>query len=377
MPDFSKNTVAIIGVGLMGGSMGLTARERLGVRRVIGYSRTRSTLQKAMELEAITDMAASVAEAAAAADFCFVATPVRTILDVAREALAAAGPGCVVTDMGSTKSSLMASLSPEEEKRFIGGHPVCGSETAGVENAREDLFDRATYFLTSGKGVDPECYQRLHGFLAGIGALPTAIDPDAHDHIMALVSHLPHVLANAAMNQVGGVKLDGREALLSAGPSFRDLTRVAGSNPRVWTDIFMENRRWLADSLREHRDGIDRAIAAIEQGDEDFLTDMIVAAAGNRNRMLEAEHLAPSELYVVKVPVPDRPGILSQVTVALGNAGINIDDLSFHRISVEQGGVLSLVVSGRETGDEAVGILKGLGYDAVAVSFSEREAGSG
>ena len=375
MPDFSDKTVAILGVGLMGGSLGLAARERLGVERVIGFSRTRSTLQKALELGAITDMAGSADEAASAADFCFVSTPVRTILEVARQALKASGPGCIVTDMGSTKSSLMASLTAAEEKRFIGGHPVCGSETAGVGNARDDLFEKATYFLTSGEGVEPAAYQQLHGFISGIGAIPTAIDPDAHDHIMSLVSHLPHVLANSLMNQVGNVNLDGREALLSAGPSFRDLTRIAGSNPQVWTDIFMENRRWLADSLREHRDSIDRFIEAVEQGDEKFLTGVLAEAADNRNRMLEAEHLAPSELYVVKVPITDQPGVLSQVTVALGNAGINIDDLSFHRISVEQGGVLSLVVSGRETGDEAVGILKGLGYDAVSVQFSEREAG--
>lgn len=375
MPDFSHTTIAIIGVGLMGGSLGLAARERLGVERVFGYSRTERTLHQALEMGAITDEASSVEEAVSSADFCFVATPVRSILAVARQALAASPPRCIVTDMGSTKSSLMAALTSEEEKRFIGGHPVCGSETAGVANAREDLFDKATYFLTSGVGVDPSNYERLHGFIAGIGARPTAIDPDAHDRIMALVSHLPHVLANSAMNQVGSVNLNGREALLSAGPSFRDLTRVAGSNPSVWTDIFMENRRWLAEALREHASGIQQIIDALDQGNESFLREMIVKAAANRNRMLAAEHLEPLDLYVVKVPVPDRPGVLSSVTVALGNAGINIDDLAFHRISVEQGGVLSLVVSGGETGQRAVEILRGLGYDAVSIPFSRAEAG--
>ena len=359
----------------MGGSLGLAARERLGVARVSGYSRTERTLRQALEMGAITDGAGSIEEAVAGAGIVFIATPVRSILPVARQAMSASGGGCIITDMGSTKSSLMSALTPEEEKRFIGGHPVCGAETAGVANAREDLFDNATWFLTSGKGVEPSNYERLHGFITGIGALPTAIDPDAHDRIMALVSHLPHVLANSAMNQVGGVNLDGREALLSAGPSFRDLTRIAGSNPKVWTDIFLENSRWLADALTEHRDGIDRIIAAVNQGDESFLTEMIGKAAANRNRMLEAEHLAPSDLFVVKVPVPDRPGVLSEVTVALGNAGINIDDLAFHRISVEQGGVLSLVVSGSDTGEDAVGILRGLGYDAVSVPFSSAEAG--
>lgn len=359
----------------MGGSMGLAARERLGVGRVFGCSRSRRTLDKALEIGAITDAAGSVEEAVSSADMCFIATPVRTILEVSRRALAASGPDSIITDMGSTKSSLMAALTPREERRFIGGHPVCGSEAAGVGNAREDLFEKATYFLTSGEGVDPSNYERLHGFLTGIGAMPTAIDPDAHDRIMALVSHLPHVLANSAMNQVGGVNLDGREALLSAGPSFRDLTRVAGSNPRVWTDIFLENRKWLAEALKEHSKNIDRIAAALDAGDEGHLNEMILTAAANRNRILEAEHLAPMELFVVKVPVPDQPGVFSNVTVALGNSGINIDDLSFHRISIEQGGVLSLVVSGGETGDRAVEILRGLGYDAVSVPFSDAEAG--
>lgn len=375
MPDFSDTSIAIIGVGLMGGSLGLAAQERLGVRRVTGFSRTERSLQQALDLGAITDKAGSVEEAVAGADICFVATPVRMILEISRRAMAASGPGCIVTDMGSTKSSLMSSLSPSEEKCFIGGHPVCGSETAGVGNSREDLFDNATWFLTSGKGVEPSNYEKLHGFIAGIGAKPTAIDPDAHDRIMALVSHLPHVLSNSAVNQVGGVNLDGREALLSAGPSFNELTRVAGSNPRVWTDIFMENRHWLGEALKEHITSMKLILEAVRSGDERFLREMIEAAAGNRNRMLEAERLAPTELFVVKVPVFDKPGVFSQVTVALGNAGINIVDLAFHRISVEQGGVLSLVVSGGETGDQAVGILKGLGYDAVAVPFSGAGAG--
>ena len=375
MPDFSNTSIAIIGVGLMGGSVGLAARERLGVSRVIGYSRTERTVHRALELGAITDEAGSIEEAAAAGDIIFVATPVRSMLEVVRQALAASKPGAIVTDIGSTKSSLMAALTAAEEKRFIGGHPVCGSETAGVENAREDLFDKATWFLTSGRGVDPSNYERLHGFITRLGAFPTAIDPDAHDRIMALVSHLPHVLANSAMNQVGSVNLDGREALLSAGPSFRDLTRVAGSNPRVWTDIFLDNRRWLAEALKEQSKSIDRIAAAVEAGDEAEIVMMINDAAANRVRMLEAENLEPSELFVVKVPVFDQPGVLSQVTVALGNAGINIEDLAFHRISLEQGGVLSLAVSGSETAGRAVELLRGLGYDAVQVPFTDAEAG--
>ncbi|HDY69888.1 MAG TPA: prephenate dehydrogenase/arogenate dehydrogenase family protein, partial [Actinobacteria bacterium] len=121
MPDYPDMTIAIIGVGLMGGSMGLAVRERLGVERVVGYSRSGRTLRQALDIGAINEQAASIEEAVAEADICFIATPVRTILEVARRAYAASGPGCIITDMGSTKSSLMKSLKPAEEKRFIGG----------------------------------------------------------------------------------------------------------------------------------------------------------------------------------------------------------------------------------------------------------------
>jgi len=150
------NTVALVGVGLMGGSLGLAARDRAGVADVRGYSQTQATLDLALERGAITTACRSVAEACEGADLIFVCTPVRMVVKHVREALAAAPPHAVVTDVGSTKGPLMRALSPAEQRRCIGGHPLCGSETAGVANARASLYQGATYFVTPGAHVDAD-----------------------------------------------------------------------------------------------------------------------------------------------------------------------------------------------------------------------------
>ena len=200
----------------------------------------------------------------------FVCTPVRLVVQHVKEALAAAPAHAVVSDVGSTKGPLMRALSPEEQRRCVGGHPLCGAETAGVTNARASLYEGATYFVTPGAHVDADAYQRLYAFLGAIGARPVAVDPDEHDRVMAVVSHLPHVLANVLITQAG-LQPGARDALLSAGPSFRDLTRVAGSNRRVWTDIFLENRAALLAALATFQEGLQEVLEALAANDAERL----------------------------------------------------------------------------------------------------------
>jgi prephenate dehydrogenase len=240
--------VAILGVGLIGGSIGLAVRRRTGAE-VCGYDRDDGVCAKALELGAIDTQAPDLAAAVAAADVVFVATPVGALPGAVREALACAGPACVVSDVGSTKR-LLATAGVDE--RFVGGHPLAGAETAGVEHAREDLFDGATWYLTPTPGTSGALYERLCGLLVSLGARPTAIDAELHDRLMACVSHLPHVLANVLVGQAGAHvagTLDAGEPLPAVGPSFRDATRVAGANTAVWTDIYMANRDALITEL--------------------------------------------------------------------------------------------------------------------------------
>jgi prephenate dehydrogenase len=356
------SSVALIGVGLMGGSLGLAARERAGVTDVRGFSRSRATLDLAVERGAITRACVSLEEAVSDADLVFVCTPVRLVAEHVKAALTVAAARAVVTDVGSTKAPLMRALTPAEQRRCIGGHPLCGSESAGVANARASLYQGATYFVTPGAHVDADAYQLLYGFLGDIGARPVAVDPEEHDRVMAVVSHLPHVLANVLMAQAGQ-HAGARDALLSAGPSFSDLTRIAGSNRRVWTDIFLDNRAALLASLATFQDGLQEVLEALAANDSSRLGNTIARAAEQRERLLAAGSLPAEDLYRIIVPVSDRPGVFSEIMVALGDAGINVEDLAMHHMSAELGGMLTVYVLGKDVCARATHVLGGLGYE--------------
>ncbi len=356
--------LAIIGVGLMGGSLGLAAQANAGVRRVVGWSRTADTLALALERGAITEAAPSLDSACAAADIVVVCTPVRVVREHVRAALRAARTDAVVTDVGSTKGGLMAEIDATREQRFVGGHPLCGAETAGVRHATAGLYEGATYFLTPGAHVDHEGAQRLFGFIADIGARPVAVDPVEHDRLMALLSHLPHVIANTLMTQAGEHQ-GARDALLSAGPSFRDMTRVAGANSRIWSDIFAENRTALLSVLREFRARLEEATAALAEADEGRVVAQIAAAREHRSRLLQESSLAPSRLHRLMVRVADRPGVFRDIMVALGDAGINVEDLSMHHESAELGGWLTVYVLGEDVCERGRQLLGDLGYEVV------------
>ena len=251
------------------------------------------------------------------------------------------------------------------DARFIGGHPVCGSEARGPENARAELFDGATWFLTPVAQTDPERYRTLHAFVAAVGAVPVAVDPDAHDRLVALTSHLPHALANLLVNQAGATRIDGHEPLAAAGGSLRDMTRVAGANPRIWIDIFLDNADAVRESLGEHRRRIEQLEGALESGDAGFLARWIAEASGNRRRMLADAYEDPGALQRLRVHVPDRPGVLAGITQALGAERINIEDFELHHMSPERGGVLTVLVTGEEPARRAAELLEAQGYGVV------------
>ena len=192
-----------------------------------------------------------------------------------------------------------------------------------------------------------------------------AVDPQEHDRLMALVSHLPHVLANTLMTQAGEHR-GSRDALMSAGPSFRDLTRIAGSNPRVWTDIFLENRDALLAALAGYRAGLDEMEAALRAADEDRIAGIIGRSREQRTRMLAGGDLPAENLFCLTVHIADRPGVLRSIFLALGDAAINVEDFELHHVSAEIGGALSVYVLGEPARDKAAGVLSSLGYEPVS-----------
>jgi prephenate dehydrogenase len=212
----------------------------------------------------------------------------------------------------------------------------------------------------------------VHAYVAGLGARPVAIDADAHDRLVAITSHLPHALANLLANQAGAGRVDGHDPLTAVGGSFRDMTRVAGANPRIWVDIFLDNRTALLDGLREHSRAIETLTRALEREDAGYLARWIGEASGNRRRMLaEAYKTTPEELHRVRVRVPDRPGAISGIAQALGAEGINIEDFELHHLSTDVGGTVVVVIAGADHAARAVDLLDAQGYQATASAAVE------
>jgi prephenate dehydrogenase len=375
--------VAILGVGLIGGSIGLAARARAGAE-VCGYDPDERACATALELGALDSAAADLRGAVAGADVVFAAAPVGALARTVTLALECAGADCVVSDVGSTKRMLAQAARDE---RFIGGHPLAGAETAGVEHAREDLFDGATWYLTPAKGRSAGVlYERLHRLLGRLGARPVAVDAEVHDRIMACVSHLPHVLANVLVDQAAGVldpleatpgsdggQEDGQDGggelrrLPAVGPSFRDATRVAGANSSIWTDIYLANRDAMLGEIEE----LERRLGAVRgwllAGDAAALGAWNARARVARDALL-GRGLTGGETHDVRelhVSVPNRPGVIAEIALALGDAGVNILDLVLSPAPDNRQGVVALWFAGEQQRARAGELITALGFPVV------------
>ncbi len=349
----SQPRVALLGVGLIGGSIGLAARRRMGAR-VVGWNRSPAALETALSMGAI-DEAAATLDDLREADVAIASVSVDALPGAVRD-LCDRLPGAVVTDVGSTKQALVEAVDREH---FIGGHPLAGAETTGVAHAREDLFDGATWYLTPGERTPGVLYERLARFVAGLGAVPTAIAPADHDRLMAAVSHLPHVVANLLVAQAAAAL--GGETPPATGPSFRDATRVAGANPTLWEQIYRSNRVALRAQIDDlvHRLG---EVRGLLEGDGGELRAWQATATVQRAALLEVGLLGGAAREL-RVAVPNQPGVVASIALALGRAGINITDMSLAPADDNRTGTVALWV-GSADAERAIALVAELGYPA-------------
>jgi prephenate dehydrogenase len=348
--------VALVGVGLIGGSIGLAARERLGAH-VVGWNRSPAALDLALARGAIDEAVASIADIGEA-DIAVAGVAVDALPATVR-AICEALPGAVVTDVGSTKAALVAAV---EHEHFIGGHPLAGAESTGVAHARAELFDDATWYLTPRASTPGVLYERLARFVAGLGAVPTAIAPGDHDRLMAAVSHLPHVVANLVVAQAAEAL--GGETLPATGPSFRDATRVAGANPELWAQIYSANRAALGAQIDDLVRRLGEVRALLDEGGAAELEAWQNVAAQQRRALLEVGRVSGGgAVREIRVVVPNQPGVVANIALALGRAGINISDMSLAPEPDNRTGMIGLWVRG-EDAERAIGLVGELGYPA-------------
>jgi prephenate dehydrogenase len=350
--------LAVVGTGLIGTSIALAAG-RVGTS-CRGFDPDSGVLERAVARGAF-EPAPSLAEAVAGAELVVVAVPVGAAPTVVQEALDAAGVDVVVTDVASTKRPL-ASL---EDPRFVPGHPVAGGATGGPARAAADLFDAATWFLTPTETSSAESIALVERFVASLGARTVRTDAAAHDRLLALTSHLPHALANLLMLRVAEAAEEDDAPLAFAGASLREMTRLAGANAAVWSDIFLGNADEIATALAGLRASLDAMEEALRSGDRDRIEAPIATAAAARERLESfAYRTAPAQLNRIRIRVPDRPGVLARITQILGAAQINLEDFELRHVSPEYGGVLVILVAGADNADRARELLRREGYSA-------------
>jgi len=359
--------VAVLGVGLVGGSIGLAARRRLQCE-VVGFDPDVATVGRAVEAGVLDRGAGTVAEACEGAEVVFCAAPVAALPELAGVALAACGPDAAVTDVGSTKRDIVAALGSDE--RFVGGHPLAGAETSGVGNARADLFEGARWYLTPTERSSGLLYDRLQRTVAGLGARVQAIDAETHDRLMATVSHLPHVVANVLVGQAAAELTRDSERMPEVGPSFRDTTRVAGANPAIWGDIFASNREPVAEAIDAVAARLADAAELIRSEDREAVAAWHAAAAADRRRLLEAD-FAGGTLCELRAVVANRPGTIAELALALGEAGVNIEDMALYPAPDMTSGAVSLWIAGEEQAERAVALVRELGHTASIVGPGE------
>ncbi|MCE9625886.1 MAG: prephenate dehydrogenase/arogenate dehydrogenase family protein [Deltaproteobacteria bacterium] len=277
--------VAILGLGLIGGSIALELKKRRLAQRVVGYNRSAPSRRAALRLGACDAVFEDSRQAVKDADLVILATPVRSIPELATQIAPYLKVGALVTDVGSTKAALVKAAAKALPKHavFIGGHPIAGTENTGMASAELDLFQNRWWVLTPPQGKKSQALSRLTRWVKDLGAKPVSMSPEAHDRILGAVSHLPHVLAYALIHAVA--KDSGGKALKFAGRSFRDVTRIAASSPDMWVDIALDNRGPLLDWLKKYEKvlvGIRRGIAA---GDAKKLRTFFAEGAGLRRKL--------------------------------------------------------------------------------------------
>lgn len=326
--------VAVIGVGLIGGSFARAVRALENAPRVLAIDTDEESLRWALD-NGVADEIATPGEeraigwlSAGGADLVVVATPAHAAIEwIGR--LGSLGFDGIVTDVASTKKAVLAAARsllafPE---RFVAGHPMAGSERSGVTASRADLFSGAYWLLTPSDQTDPDAYRDVHALVSSLGARVISVDAEAHDEAVAIVSHVPHVAAAALVDVAAAHAGEGGELLRLAASGFKDTTRIAAGSADLWTGICLDNAEALAAGISELREVLRGFEIRVRARDADGITAWLSGAAEVR-RSLPAQWVpATAALTELIVPMGDRPGMVAEITGAVSRAGCNIEGI--------------------------------------------------
>ncbi|MCL6571918.1 MAG: prephenate dehydrogenase [Bacillus sp. (in: Bacteria)] len=338
-----KGRVFVIGLGLIGGSLALCIKKEHKHATIIGYDINREQARLGKMLGVIDEIAEDIHTGAIGANLIIIAAPVNDTVEIIQVLSGLSlNPDVIVTDTGSTKRKIVESASSLKHLgiTFIGGHPMAGSHKSGVSAAKEILFENAFYLLTPEKHIDSNQVERLKEWLMSTNAKFLTTSPENHDYLTGIVSHFPHIIAASIVRQTE--KLSVEESLIPrlAAGGFRDITRIASSNPEMWKDILLHNREILIELLNQWQEEMNGVKTLLENRNSEAISNYFKQAKQFRDGLPQKEKGAIPSFYDLFVDVPDYPGVISEITGYLAKEKISITNIRILETREDINGIL-------------------------------------
>lgn len=362
MKNKTKFSIGFIGLGLIGGSIAKSIRRIFPDTEILGYDVDQVALKLATEDGTLTKTVASI-EAMNNCDYIFLCAPVHYNISYLKTLKGIMKDTCILTDVGSVKSDIYKAIHDNHlEDHFIGGHPMVGSERSGYDAANDRLIENAYYFVTPSATVSKDQVTQYRTFIEDLGAIPIVYSPKEHDKITAYISHVPHVIASALVNLVASKEDENGMLKQLAAGGFKDITRIASSNPVVWEHILLSNPEHVASGLRSFIKELEGMITAIEANASKDIYTFFDEAKEYRNSIPEHATGVIRMNYEVYVDVPDEPGALAKVVTYVGDNHINLKNIGITHNREDNEGVLRLCFDNNEDANNALNLLTSHGY---------------
>ncbi|SDY87475.1 prephenate dehydrogenase [Evansella caseinilytica] len=363
--------VLVIGLGLIGGSLALSIKKEHPECTIIGYDLDEEACKLALSLQVIDRYVTDYKEAASTADFIVLATPVQSAIAILDEFLTIEiKDSCLITDVGSTKKDIVAKGEELMAKgvSFLGGHPMAGSHKTGVAASNERLFENAFYIITPTASIPFSKVIQLQNWLRGTGARFIELEPEAHDLYTGMVSHLPHIIASALVQEAGKLGKEHPIVTELAAGGFRDITRIASSSPSMWRDILLHNKEVLLTMLEKWEMSMKDIRSILAQEDAEAIYAFFDEAKQLRDALPAGKKGALMPFNDLFVDIPDHPGVISDVTGILAEEKISITNIRIIEAREDIMGVLQLSFRSKEDVQLAKKILQENMYDTYETS---------
>jgi prephenate dehydrogenase len=364
-----KKRILLVGIGLIGGSIALAIKRKHDVE-IVGFDTNVEQQTMAKTMNVIDEVAENVEEELKKADVIIIASPVEHVSELLlRISECELKENVLITDVGSTKGKIMSCANKlvERDIAFIGGHPMAGSHKSGVVSARAHLFENAFYILTPSQSATPEDVEQLQHLLSGTGANFIVMSAEQHDEMTGLVSHFPHLIAASLVRQIRSyAKEDELITRLAAG-GFRDITRIASSNPMMWRDIMKHNSKNMIAFLKEWMVEMEEVCTLLEEGDDAKMLSYFQEAKVYRDSLPVRKKGAIPSFYDIYVDIVDKPGEIATITALLAEHEVNLINIRILEVREGVMGVLRLSFQAESDCGRAKKLLQEHDYDVTTV----------